>query len=84
MPRTSIWCAADASGDDVGQQLAFQADYLILQEQFPLLQPLYLDLIERPRLDQVIDDVVQVPVLQPQVFKLFFYGVGIVHGARCK
>src|SRR5258707_10289958 len=48
--------------DNVGQELAFQLDDLVLQRKLPLLQPLHLQLVERRGLLQLGDDIVQIAV----------------------
>ena len=52
-----------ASGDDIGNQLAFEPNYLVLQAELALLQPLELQLVERRLLDQAVDHLVEVAVL---------------------
>src|SRR5471030_292758 len=62
--------AIDLSGDDVGNELAFQPKNLVLQAELALLQPLQLQLVERRLLDQPVDHVVEVAVLDAQAFEL--------------
>src|SRR4051795_13518236 len=58
------------SGDDVGDELAFQLCNLVLEPKLALFQPLQLQLVERGALDQPVDHLVEVAVLDPQGFQL--------------
>src|SRR3990170_4518457 len=58
------------SGDDVGQQLAFELRDLILQQQLALLHPLQPELVERRPLRQSSDHVVEIAMLAAQLLEL--------------
>jgi hypothetical protein len=72
------------SGNDIGQQLAFELSDLVLERQLALFQALNLQLVKWPRFDQVFDNIVQIAVFQLQVVQLFLecVGIGVVHGAQ--
>src|SRR3954471_16018638 len=57
------------SGDDVGDELAFQLCNLVLEPKLALFQPLQLELVER-LLEQPVDHLVEVTMLAPQGFEL--------------
>jgi hypothetical protein len=59
--RLEGWAAA--LRDDVGQQPALESRDLVLERKLALLQPLQLKLVERLRLLNACDDVVEVAVL---------------------
>src|SRR5215813_7537317 len=54
---------SDPSGDDIGQQLAFDLRNLVLEQQLSLLQALQLQLVEREPLGQPCDHIVEVAML---------------------
>src|SRR6266404_2498086 len=58
------------SGDDIGNQLAFQLEDLVLQPELALLQALKLELVERRLLDQAVDHLVEVAVFALQGLQL--------------
>src|SRR6185437_8231875 len=58
------------SGDDVGDELAFQPCNLVLEPELALFQALELKLVEGRALDQAIDHLVEVAVLDPQGLQL--------------
>src|SRR6476646_4741300 len=57
------------SGDDVGDELAFQLCNLVLEPKLALFQPLQLELVDR-LLEQPVDHLVEVTMLAPQGFEL--------------
>ena len=50
------------SGDNVGGQLIFKLRKLVAQAQFPLLQPLQLQLVALPGVAQSLDGGVEIPM----------------------
>src|SRR3954470_3940357 len=68
--RVFFALAIRLSGDDVGDELAFQLCNLVLEPKLALFQPLQLQLVERGALDQPVDHLVEVAVLDPQGFQL--------------
>src|SRR5260221_3902330 len=64
---------------DVGQELAFQKDDLVLQHQFPLFQALKLDLAHGRGFRQAGDHVVEIAMLQAQFLELSAQRFGIGH-----
>src|SRR5580692_5515857 len=58
------------SGDDVGDELAFELCNLVLEPELALFQALKLQLVERGALDQAIDHLVEVAVLALQGLQL--------------
>ena len=65
------------SGDDVGQELALDFRDLVLEQQLALLEPLELQLIERPALGNTRDHVVEVTMLDLQSGKLGLQGFDV-------
>ena len=70
------------SGDDVGEQLAFDLRDLVLQQQLALFEALHLQLIERAALGDAGDHVVEVAVLGLEGGELGFEGFDVeIHRA---
>src|ERR1044071_5338247 len=53
--RRVLFLAMLFSGDDIGNQLAFQPEDLVLQPELALLQPLQLKQVERRLLQKPVD-----------------------------
>src|SRR3982751_6205292 len=68
--RVTFALAIRLSGDDVGDELAFQLCNLVLEPKLALFQALELQLVERGTLDQPVDHLVEIAVLRLQGFKL--------------
>ena len=70
LPTTTIRCrrrGADLgdfapSGDDVGEQLALDLRYLVLEQQLSLLQSLQFELVERSARGETRDHFVEIAV----------------------
>jgi hypothetical protein len=60
---------APLSSDDIGDQLLVDGDDLVFQCQFALLQPLYLELVERLFRGQPRDFGIEIPMLVLQCFQ---------------
>ena len=75
-PFDGRFCHA-LSGDNVGNELAFQLDNLVLQPELALLQALQLELVERSLLDQTVDHVIEVAMLALQRLQLGLYRLGV-------
>src|SRR5262245_7800224 len=75
--RLALDLAILVSGDDIGNQLAFQLVDLVLEAELALLQPLQLELVERRLLEQTVDHLVEVAVLAFQGFKLGLDRLGV-------
>src|SRR5258708_23566554 len=58
------------SGDDIGNQLAFQLQDLVLEPELAFLQPLQLHLVERRLLQHAVNHLGEVAVLAFQGLKL--------------
>src|SRR6266567_3696875 len=71
------WRRAVRSGDDVGQELALDFRDLVLEQQLALLEPLELQLIERPMFGNARNHVVEVAVLDLQGRKLGLQGFDV-------
>src|SRR4029450_4501866 len=80
--RLAVDLAILVSGDDIGNQLAFQLEDLVLETELALLQPLQLELVERRLLDQAVDHLVEVAVLALQGLKLGLDGLGVLRLRR--
>src|SRR5215475_3871138 len=68
--RLAVDLAMLFSGDDIGNQLAFQLEDLVFQPELALLQALQLELVEGRLLHQALDHLVEVAVLALQGFQL--------------
>src|SRR5690242_5306788 len=81
---------ARISGDDVGDELAFQLQNLVLEPELALSQALQLELVERRFLDQAVDHLVEVAMLAFQrcqlgldrVYIQRFRSLVVVHAGR--
>src|SRR5262245_19006249 len=80
--RLAVDLAILVSGDDIGNQLAFQPEDLVLEAELALLEPLQLELVERRLLDQAVDHLVEVAVLASQGLKLGLEGLGVLRLRR--
>ena len=69
-----IW---PCSGDDIGNQLAFQLEDLVLEPELALLQALQLELVEGRLLEQAVDHLVEVAMLALQRFQLGLDRLGV-------
>src|SRR5262245_9992481 len=58
------------SGDDIGNELTFQLEDLVLESELALLEALQLQLVEWRLLEQPLDDLVEVAMLAFQRFQL--------------
>ena len=67
------------SGDDIGQQVAFQLHDLIFERQFALFQPLHFQLIEGRILDKMVDLVIQIAMLGLQFRQPFLDVLDVFH-----
>src|SRR4029453_19408865 len=76
--RLAMDLAILVSGDDIGNQLAFQLEDLVLEAELALLQALQLELVERRLLEQAVDHLVEVAVLALQGRKLGLDGLGVL------
>src|SRR6266508_1413635 len=80
--RLAVDLAILVSGDDIGNQLAFQLEDLVLEAKLALLQALQLELVERRLLEQTVDHLVEVAVLALQGLKLGLDGLGVLRLRR--
>src|SRR5215216_4571385 len=80
--RLAVDLAILLSGDDIGNQLAFQPEDLVLEAKLALLQALQLELVERRLLDQAVDHLVEVAVLALQGLQLGLDGLGVLRLRR--
>src|ERR1044072_4450518 len=67
--RLAVDLAILVSGDDIGNQLAFQPEDLVLEAKLALLQALQLELVERRLLEQAGDHLVEVGMRALQGFQ---------------
>src|SRR5262249_42732249 len=68
---------ASSSGDDIGNELAFQLVDLVLQPELALLEALKLELVKRWLLQQPFNDLVEVAMFALQRFQLVLDRLGV-------
>ena len=70
LPGNRFTCFRAPSGDDVGQQFAFQPVDPVAQGQFAFLETLHAELIERRFLVHPADQIVEIAMLDAQFLQL--------------